>query len=96
MVLVASRHRPERGDRNFVRSSEGEQKCNGLRVVWDHDADTARVRLPSKCFEDGDYGAVRFRVITEIGSDADWAPQESADAENDTPRWAWSDWTPRG
>lgn len=93
-VLVASIHRPKRGDRNFVGNLDVETECKGLRVTWDHDADTAVVRLPSKCFEGGDYGAVRTRVITEIGSDADLAVD--AFGPEGRPRWGWSDWTDRG
>ncbi len=95
VALVGSIHRPKRGDRNFVRTADGEQQCKGLRVTWDHEADTAWVRLPSRCFEDGDYGAVRTRIITEIGSDADVAPEASGGSDAEL-QWAWSTWTDRG
>jgi hypothetical protein len=88
-VLVASIHRPKAGDRNFVRAAGEEETCAGLRVAWDHDADTAQVRLPSKCFLGGDYGAVAVRVITEIGSDADFTDDGAG-------KWTWTDWAPRG
>ena len=95
VALIASIHRPKRGDRNFVRTADGVQECKGLRVIWDHDADTAWARLPSKCFQGGDYGAVRTRIITEIGSDADLAPKAPGSSDGEL-RWAWSDWTDRG
>ena len=64
--------------------------CRGLTVTWDHEADVVKVRLPSRCFREGDYGAVRVKVITEIGSDADLAPK---DADGD---WRWTDHVSRG
>jgi hypothetical protein len=29
--------------------------------------------MPSRCLHDGDYGALRFVVLTEHGSDSDFA-----------------------
>jgi hypothetical protein len=95
VALVASVHRPKRGDRSFVRTAQGIQDCPGLHVTWDHEADTARVRLPSDCFRAGNYGAVRTRIITEIGSDADVAPEAPGGSDGDL-RWRWSAWTDRG
>lgn len=80
VVQVVSRHRG-RGDRNYVATLDGRQPCGGLRVTWDDARDTARVRLPATCLRGGDYGALRTRIITEIGADADLAPS--------TPRGAW-------
>jgi hypothetical protein len=88
-ALVFSRHR-FRGDDNRLRTIDGDQPCAGLAVAWDHDADTATVRLPSRCFRAGDYGAVRVRVITEIGSDADYTPK------NPRGGWAWGSAVGRG
>ena len=56
---------------------------------------TARVRLPSTCFRAGDYGAVRTRIITEIGSDADVAPERRGGSDGGL-HWARSAWTARG
>ena len=72
------------------RTSEGKQPCERLKVTWDRDADFLRVRLPSTCFNAGDFGGVRVKVITEIGSDADVAPKDSQG------RWRWTAWTSRG
>ena len=94
-VLVVSKHRPSRGDVNSVRTVGGTQECDGLKVTWDHEADTARVRLPSTCFRDGDYGAVRIRLIAEIGSHADYAPKGGESSMGD-PRWAWTPYVARG
>ena len=61
-------------------------------MTWIEATDRVRARMPSRCFEDGDYGAVRVRIITEVngGEDADLAPTGSK------ARWLWSDWISRG
>ena len=89
MALVFNKHRP-RGDNTSLLTIDGEESCRALTVTWDHEADVVKVRLPSRCFREGDYGAVRVKVITEIGSDADFAPK---DADGD---WRWTDWISRG
>ena len=48
--------------------------CPGYRVRWSETRSTATLRLPSTCLRGGDYGAVRFAVLTERGADADFAP----------------------
>lgn len=57
--------------------------CRGLRVRWAEDV--ARLAMPSACLHDGDYGAVRFSVLTENGADSDIAPDRGT-----------SGWIPRG
>lgn len=57
--------------------------CRGLRVRWADDV--ARLAMPSTCLHDGDYGAVRFSVLAENGSDSDFAPDAGT-----------SGWIPRG
>jgi hypothetical protein len=88
-AAVFTRHR-FRGDRTRYGQYGELQRCTGLTVSWDHAADTARVRLPSRCFREGDYGAVHVKVITELGSDADLAPKNAAGA------WVWTPFVSRG
>ena len=88
-AVVFTRHR-FRGDRTSYGQYGELQPCRGLTVVWDHEADTARVRLPSRCFREGDYGAVHVKAITELGSDADLAPKNAAG------RWVWTPFASRG
>lgn len=91
-TTVVSRHRPRRGDSNFLFTGE-KQVCKRLRVSWDHAADKATVRVPSRCLDGGNYGAVRAFLLTEDvrrGGDVDLAP-ESADRE-----WHWTRRVPRG
>jgi hypothetical protein len=98
-LRLVSRYRPQGETRSFVLRhaftdrGAGNQRiaCHGLRVSWDAEAATATLRLPSRCFNDGDYGAVRFAVLTERGSgDSDVAPET---ASGDI---AESAWIPRG
>ena len=88
-AVVFTRHRAK-GDRALYGQYGEVHDCRGLRVTWDHEADTARVRLPSHCFREGDYGAVHVKAITEIGSDADLAPK------NPSGKWVWTPWVSRG
>lgn len=49
--------------------------CPGFSATWDTRRDTVRFRLPARCWNGGDYGDVRFTVLTERrGGDADIAP----------------------
>ena len=48
-----------------------------LPRAWSTDAPTARLVLPRACLNGGDYGAVRFAVLTERGADTDIAPGRS-------------------
>jgi hypothetical protein len=88
-ALVASQHRSS-GDTNQLFTAAGEQQCNGLRVTWDQTADRVLVRVPSRCIDGGDYGAVRAKAIFEIGSDADFAPKGPKGG------WRWTDYVARG
>jgi hypothetical protein len=77
----------------LVPGSQEPVTCAGLKVRWDDAEDVAVVRLPSRCLDDGDYGAVRFKVLTEIGSDADLMPDQTGANGNVFP---WSPWVARG
>jgi hypothetical protein len=92
LALIRSQHRPQRGDVNeFGTLRGGFQDCPGLRVTWDHEQDAAHVRLPSRCYRDGNYGALATRFFTEVGQDNDFAPNGKNGA-----RWHWSRWIARG
>jgi hypothetical protein len=90
-VVVASFHRA-RGDKNELLTSQGAQKCAGLGATWSDVTDRVQLRLPSGCFDHGNYGAVEVKVITETngGEDADFAPNGPKG------RWRWTDWISRG
>ena len=47
--------------------------CDGYRLRWS--GTVVRLTMPSTCLHDGDYGAIRVAVLTENGSDSDFAPE---------------------
>lgn len=57
--------------------------CHGYRVRWSMDHPVVTLKLPSSCLNGGDYGALKFAVLTEDndGGDADdagptgWVPR---------------------
>lgn len=64
--------------------------CPGadIKVRWR--ARSVRLVMPSKCLHHGNYGAIRFAVLTENGADSDYAPEtRSGDLGS-------SRWLPRG
>ncbi|CAA9395611.1 MAG: hypothetical protein AVDCRST_MAG32-2606 [uncultured Nocardioides sp.] len=82
-VRLISDYRGDRPTRSFVlpgafsdrRPGRSDADCGGLRVRWNDDRDTVVMRLPSRCLQGGDYGAIRLAVLTENGTgDADSAP----------------------
>jgi hypothetical protein len=89
LVGVTSVHRAS-GDTNLFRTFAGVQKCKGLSVTWDATTNRVRVRVPSRCLDNGNYGALKVKAITEIGSDADVAPKDPKG------NWRWTEWASRG
>ena len=90
-VRVVSQHHPAGEDNNFMLNRAGARRdCAGLSVTWNAEADTSQVSLPSRCFDKGNYGALRTVVLTEIGADADFAPKGPRGG------FAWTDWVARG
>jgi hypothetical protein len=94
MVRFVAVHLREGDDRMFLVDNDSEKvKCGGLRSTWDRDAATMKMRLPSRCVNGGDYGAVRSWFLTEGfggGGDVDYAP-EKADGGL-----GWTSWIARG
>lgn len=98
-LRLVSAYRPNGTTRSFVLRgaftdsgpSTGQVPCPGVRVTWDDETNTAKLRLPSRCFNADRYGAVRFAVLTERrGRDADYFP-ETEDGDIGS-----SPWIPRG
>ncbi len=79
VARAVSIHRREGADRVFlIKGSDEEAPCAGLRSTWDRPAARLRIRVPSTCLRDGDYGAVRGWFLTEEsggGGDVDYAPE---------------------
>jgi hypothetical protein len=59
-------------------------------VSWDADTDVAKLRMPAHCLAGGEYGAVRFALLTELTDDTDYAPETAGGSITST------DWVPRG
>jgi len=77
--------------KDVLSTRSGAQECSGLVVRWNRDADRIRLRVPSTCWNGGDFGAVQVKVITELGgADADLAPNGPRGG------WRWTEPTPRG
>lgn len=89
-VVVGSTHRARGDTSRLLDAQGGVVKCSGLRVTWNESTDRVRARVPSRCFDDGNYGAVKVRAITEIGADADFAPKGPKG------NWRWTEWIARG
>ena len=85
-MRMISRHRPDGTTRNRVvtgafsdRRGGKRVACKGFTVRWDTRAETATLRLPARCLNRGNCGAVRFAVLTESargGGDVDLAPDK--------------------
>jgi hypothetical protein len=61
--------------------------CRRYRVAWDDDTETVTLSMPSRCWNGGNYGALRFAVLTEKqGADSDAAPT-TADGDNTSSAW---------
>ncbi len=95
-LRLVSDYRPKGETENFVlegaftdkAAGDDVVKCKGFRVRWSDEEPTVTMKLPSRCLQDGDYGAVRAAFLTEGQqvSDVDYAPGEQGS----------TDWIPRG
>jgi hypothetical protein len=92
-LRLVSEHHPAGTDQDFVlpgaftdltasRADSGHVRCAGFRVHWSARRPTARLVMPQSCLNGGNYGAVRFAVLTERGADTDFAP-----GDGDGSRW---------
>src|SRR3954469_25476441 len=81
-LRLVSDHRPAGQDHNVVlsgaftdhRTPAHTPRCPGFRVRWSEDEPTVTMRMPSRCLHGGDYGAIRFDVLTERSAgDTDFA-----------------------
>jgi hypothetical protein len=93
-AIVGTKHRQQGPDRTFLLTRRGTPRpCPGLASEWKRQAATLQLRLPARCMQRGNYGAIRAWVLTETlhsGGDVDYAPE--------TPRGSitFSEWIPRG
>lgn len=95
-VRVVSEYRPKTRPKSYVLkgaftdradTSSTAQQCDGLRVRWSRSNSSVRIRVPSACISEADYGDIRVSLLTERGSsDVDQAP-ETKQGELGTSRW---------
>jgi hypothetical protein len=66
----------------FDAASFAKVRCAGLDVSWDQGTDTVAMTMPARCMDHGDYGRVRFSVLTEKpdSGDSDYAPDGDGNA----------------
>jgi hypothetical protein len=95
LIRAVSEYRPGDGTlENYLLGGddpEANADCPGFKAAWSTSDDTATLRIPSGCLDGGDYDEARFKILTEIGPDADLAPQAG---DNDV--WRWSKYAARG
>ena len=97
-VRIVSKRRPQTGDETYLLPGSfggrgGAIRCRDLTGTWDPNAETMELRMPSRCLVRGNYGAVRFSVLTEQAggaADVDWAPEDVTGEIDSTA------WIPRG
>lgn len=97
-LRLVSEYRPHRTTRSYVlpgafsdlRDGGDPVTCRKLTVTWRPAKDLVRMSLPSRCLQGGDFGAVRFSFLSELGADTDYGPESSGDEIGV------SAWIPRG
>ena len=95
LMRMISQHPVSGPDKTFLIDRSGEEvPCRGLSSDWSRADATVRLRMPSRCLDGGDYGALRFWALIEgyrsSSSDVDYAP-ETPDGDL-----TFTDWVPRG
>jgi hypothetical protein len=97
LIRAVSEYRPGQGtlENQLLGGDDPESnsRCPGFVAAWSVSDDTIDLRIPSRCLDGGDYRDAKFKILTEIGPDADLAP---ADGEDPEAEWTWSTWAERG
>lgn len=97
LIRAVSVYRPGKGTlENFLLGGDHpvrNGRCPNFIAAWSVSDNTIDLRIPSRCLDGGDYEDARFKILTEIGADADLAP---ADGEDPDAEWTWSTWAERG
>jgi hypothetical protein len=93
-AIIGSRHRQQGPDQTFLSSRRGAHRsCPGLASEWKRQSATLQLRLPARCVQRGNYGAIRAWLLTEplhSGGDTDYAPETRRGSITFT------NWIPRG
>jgi hypothetical protein len=90
-TIIESRHRRDGVVHTFVEEGT---PCNGVAGRWRRRTATVTIRLPARCLQAGDFGAIRAAsATTRLRNDSrvlDYAPQRrDGDA-------LFTNWIPRG
>lgn len=91
-VVLVVKHQANQ-DRVFFFTRNDEGKCPRLRVDWMAKQAAVQFRMPARCLNGGNYGAIKTWVLTEGaggGSDVDYAPV------NGKGRLTYTPWISRG
>lgn len=93
-LRIVYEHRLDSRDHTYVLpgsfTQPGDQRrCKAVSGDWHPRTVSVTLRLPARCLDEGNYGAVRFAVLTEgRRGDTDYAPDSSPEGV--------SAWIPRG
>jgi hypothetical protein len=90
-VGIAAKHYRHGPDKILLL---GIAPCKGASSTWRRSAAMVELRVPARCLNHGNYGAIKSWALTEPlrnGADSDFAP-ESANGEDIR----FTDWIPRG
>jgi hypothetical protein len=78
-VRMVSQHPAEGPDKTLFLAGRKVGHCEGLSTDWDRRAATLKMRMPSRCLDEGNYGAIRNWALIEgyrsQSSDVDYAPE---------------------
>ena len=92
-VRMVSHHPAQGPDKTLFVTGDKVGHCEGFSTDWNRREATLKMRMPSRCLDDGDYGAIRdWALIEEYrgGSDVDYAPEGPRGGPSIT------DWIARG
>ncbi len=78
-VLMVSLHPAQGPDKTRFYAGRKVGQCGGLSTVWNRREATLKMRMPSRCLDEGNYGAIRNWALIEgyrsQSSDVDYAPE---------------------
>jgi hypothetical protein len=91
-ALVIEHRRTGPDTIHLISRRSGELQCTHMSSTWQRSAARVRLRVPSKCIDGGDYGAIHMWLLSEkrSGADVDMAPTKPNGAIRFT------SWIPRG
>jgi len=92
-ISINSEHRRRGPDEAYLTDSGEDVRCPRLASDWRRRAAELKLRMPARCLNGGDYGAVRGMAITfttRWGQDVDFAPDLTGGGDT------YTEWVARG